>query len=177
MAQQQVGSEQTATACLDALRVQLAGNLKKIKHCLDQLDDEQIWWRPRQSHNSIGNLLLHVCGNLSQWILSAVGGEPDTRDRPSEFSQRGPIPKAELVRRLEDVVDRSRAVLAGLPASRLLEDRRVQGFDETVLSAIVDSVCHFTGHTHQVVYITRLQLGDEYRFEWTPSTPEHGAPD
>ena len=83
---------------------------------------------------------------------------------------------AELLRRLEEVVSGARAVLAGTSASEVLKRRRIQGFDETVLSAIADSVCHFTGHTHQIVYITRLQLGDQYRFQWAPSTPEEGAP-
>lgn len=173
--QNEPGSEQLATACLDSLNQQLAQSLDKIKHCLDQLDEAQTWWRPQESMNSIANVILHMCGNVTQWIISGVSGEPDVRDRPSEFSERGPIAKAELMRRLEDVVDRARAVLASIPASRLLENRRIQGFDETVLSAIVDSICHFAGHTQQIVYVTRLQLGDEYRFEWAPSTPEQGA--
>jgi hypothetical protein len=57
----------------------------------------------------------------------------------------------------------------------LLEPRRIQGFETTVLAALFDSVSHFVGHTHQIVYITRLRLGDAYRFQWVPATPEQGA--
>jgi hypothetical protein len=148
----------------------------KIEHCLAQLDDARVWWRPREDMNSIGNILLHLCGNVRQWVVDGARGAPDTRDRPREFSERGPIPATELLRRLEAVVGEADAVLSGLTDEQLLEPRRIQGFDETVLSAIFDSLTHFNGHTQEVVYVTRLQLGDAYRFSWAPSTPEQGAP-
>src|SRR5207248_5165333 len=110
--------------------------------------------------NSIGNLILHLCGNLRQWIVAGLGEAADGWDRPAEFSERGPIPKEELLRRLEDVVDEARAVLARQTARQLLEARRIQDFDVTGLAAIFDSVPHFRGHTQEVVSITRLQLGD-----------------
>jgi hypothetical protein len=105
-----------------------------------------------------------------------AGGAADSRDRPAEFSEVGPIPKDELLRKLEDVVDEARAVLARQTARQLLEARRIQGFDVTGLAAIFDSVPHFRGHTQKIVYITRFQLGDAYKFDWTPTTPEHGGP-
>jgi hypothetical protein len=157
-------------------RRRLAACLARIKHCLDQLDDAQVWWRPREPLNSIGNLLLHLCGNLRQWVVAGVTGAPDARDRPGEFAERGAIPKAELLRRLEAVAAEADAVLAGVTAAQLLEPRRIQGFDETVLSALFDSLSHLSGHTQEIVYITRLQLGDAYRFAWAPTTPEQGAP-
>jgi len=54
--------------------------VSKIKHCLGQLTDEQVWWRPQESMNSIGNLVLHLCGNVCQWIVAGIGGAPDVRD-------------------------------------------------------------------------------------------------
>jgi len=69
--------------------------LDRIKHCLGQLTDEQIWRRESDAMNSIGNLILHLCGNLRQWIVAGIGAEKDVRQRPKEFSERGPIPKAE----------------------------------------------------------------------------------
>ena len=155
---------------------ELTSALAKIKHCLGQLTDEQVWWRSRPSLNSVGNLILHLCGNLRQWIVAGLGAAADGRDRPAEFAERGPIPKDDLLRRLEDVVDEARAMLARQTARQLLEARRIQGFDVTGLAAIFDSVPHFRGHTQEIVGLTRLQLGDAYKFAWAPTTPEQGAP-
>ena len=153
-----------------------ASALAKIKHCLSQLTDEQVWWRSRPSLNSIGNLILHLCGNVRQWLVAGLGGAADSRDRPAEFTELGPIPREELLRKLGAVVGEARAVLARQTARQLLEARRIQGFDVTGLAAIFDSVPHFRGHTQEIVSMTRLQLGDAYRLAWAPATPEQGAP-
>src|SRR5215469_1049142 len=161
-------------AFLAESRQTLAGSLKKIVNCLTQLDDEDLWWRQHESHNSIQNVVLHLCGNVRQWIVHGVGGEPDVRHRPNEFSDRQPLAKAELLARLQGTLTQADRVLAGLPPERLLDARRIQGFETTVLAAIFDSVSHFVGHTHQIVYITRLRLGDAYRFQWEPADAEQG---
>jgi hypothetical protein len=155
---------------------ELASALARIKHCLGQLTDEQVWWHSRPSLNSIGNLILHLCGNLRQWIVAGLGGAADSRDRPAEFTELGPIPREELLRKLEAVVGEARAVLARQTARQLLEARRIQGFDVTGLAAVFDTVPHFRGHTQEIVSLTRLQLGDAYKFAWAPTTPEQGAP-
>jgi hypothetical protein len=155
---------------------ELSSALAKIEHCLGQLTARQVWYRSQPSLNSIGNLILHLRGNLGQWIVAGLGGAADVRDRPAEFAERGPIPVEELVRRLEAVVDEARAVLARQTARQLLEARRIQSFDVTGLKAIFDSVPHFRGHTQEIISMTRLQLGDAYRFAWRPTTPEQGAP-
>jgi hypothetical protein len=161
---------------LGECRTTLANALKKIEHCLDQLSDADLYWRQHASHNSIQNVLLHLCGNLQQWILHGVGGEPDVRDRPGEFADRAEHPKAELAVQLRETVANCDRILAALPPAALLERRRIQGFDATLLAAILDTVSHFVGHQHQIVYITRLRLGDAYRFQWTPATREQGGP-
>src|SRR5690242_6676894 len=107
-------------------RRRLAASHQKIRHCLDQLDDAQVWWRARESMNSIGNLVLHLCGNLRQWVVSGVGGAADVRDRPGEFSQRALILKDELLQRFDAVVREADAVLAGTAEDRLREPRRIQ---------------------------------------------------
>ena len=155
---------------------ELASTVGKIKHCLGQLTDEQVWWRPQTSLNSIGNLILHLCGNLRQWVVAGLGGAPDVRNRPAEFAEAGPVPKDELVCNLEAVVEKAKRILADVDARRLTEARRIQGFDVTGLAAIFDSVPHFRGHTQEIVSLTRLQLGEAYRFAWAPTTPEQGAP-
>jgi hypothetical protein len=163
-------------AYLEETRRRIAACRERIGHCLGQLDDRQVWWRPHESMNSIANLVLHLCGNLRQWVVSGVGGAADVRDRPQEFAEQGPIPKAELLLRLEEVLGEADAVLAETDERQLLEPRRIQGFDETVLSAIFDSLAHLSGHTQEIICLTRVQRGDAYRFAWTPATPEQGAP-
>src|SRR5262249_33564414 len=120
-------------------------------------------------------LVLHLSGNLDQWISSGVGGAQHHRNRPLEFSERTSIPKEQLNQHPASAVSRADEVLAQVTEAKLLAPRRIQGFEETVLSAIFESLAHFNGHTQEIVYITRLQLGDAYRFAWIPSTPEQIA--
>ena len=170
------GERTVGAAYLVECRATLAGTLRKIEHCLAQLRDVDLWWRQDPSHNSIQNIILHLCGNLRQWILHGVGGESDVRDRPGEFADRTNRSKTELLTMLRETIAKCDRVLAAFPPQRLLERRRIQGFETTVLAAVFDTVSHFVGHQHQIVYITRLRLGDAYRFQWSPVTPEQGAP-
>jgi hypothetical protein len=155
---------------------ELNHSLGKIKHCLGQLSADQVWWRSHPAMNGIGNLLLHLCGNVRQWIIAGLGAGPDIRNRPAEFSERCPIPKEELLRGLEAVVNEARSVLEGQTATQLVEPRRIQGSIVTGLQAIFSCVPHFQGHTQEIIHMTRLQLGDSYRVFWQPKTPEEGAP-
>jgi hypothetical protein len=155
---------------------ELDSALDRTKHCLGQLTDGQVWHRSRSDLNSIGNLILHLCGNLRQWVVAGVGGARDVRNRPAEFAERGPVPRDELIRNLEAVVGEAKRVLTGVDARQLTDVRRIQGFDVTGVGAIFESVPHFRGHTQEIVHMTRLQLGDAYRFAWRPTTPEQGAP-
>lgn len=155
---------------------EMASALSRIKHCLNQLTDEQIWWRPQESMNSIGNLVLHLAGNVRQWIVSGIGGARDVRNRPAEFSERGPFAKAELTKKLDEVVHGAKSILERLKSQQLLAVRRIQGSDMTALAAIWNSVPHFRGHTQEIVHMTRMLLGSAYQFAWAPTTLEEGAP-
>ena len=155
---------------------ELGSALDKIQHCLGQLTDEQVWRRSQSSLNSIGNLILHLSGNVRQWMVAGVGGAADIRNRPAEFAERGPIPKEDLLRGLEVVVEEGMDILARVDALQLTEVRRIQGFDVTGAAAIFSSIPHFRGHTQEIVHMTRLMLGDAYKFAWLPTTPEQGAP-
>jgi uncharacterized damage-inducible protein DinB len=150
--------------------------LAKIAHCLEQLSEDQVWWRPAESMNSIGNLVLHLTGNVRQWLVSGIGGAVDTRHRPAEFAERGPVPKATLLQGLRQVVDESKAAFRRTTASDMQRQRRIQGFDVTGWEALFHSVPHFNGHTQEIIGITRMQLGGGYKFHWKPATPEQGAP-
>jgi hypothetical protein len=139
----------------------------RIDHCLGQLSDQQVWWRPHESTNSVGNLVLHLCGNLDQRVGSAVGGGTDRRDRPREFSERDPIPVGELARRLRDAAARADAVLGVLTPARLADLRRdpSRGTEVTVLTVLYRTLVHLGGHAQEIVFMTRSLLGDAYRFQ------------
>ena len=148
----------------------------KIHHCLNQLAQEQLWWRPQPELNSIGNLILHLCGNLNQWAVSGVTRTPDGREREAEFRSDHDHTRAELLLMLDQVVKRACDVMQALSAGDLLEPRTIQGFSVSVLGAISHTVPHFVGHTHQIIYLTRLQLGEKYQFDWSPDAQRGGVP-
>jgi hypothetical protein len=167
--------QELTTVTTNAAAGELDSGLKKITHCLDQLTDEQVWWRPMPSMNSIANLLLHLCGNVRQWIISGVGGAEDTRNRPQEFSQRGPIGKDELLQRLTETVGKAKEAMAKASAADLVRGHRVQSFEVTGIGAIFHSVSHFQGHTQEIIHMTRCQLGEDYKFDFVSKTVEWGG--
>jgi uncharacterized damage-inducible protein DinB len=135
----------------------------KIKGSLDLLDDEQIWWRPNETSNSIGNLALHLSGNARQWVIAGVGGAPDVRRRAREFSERGGGSRDELLALVQATLDEVDAVIATLESEvvaaqsdePLLRICRPQGFKQTALDAIFHVVEHFSYHTGQIVYLAK----------------------
>src|SRR6059058_894026 len=105
-------STELRSALNHAIADELDAALSRIAHCVNQLSEEQVWWRPPQGMKAIGNLLLHLAGNVKQMIADNLTGVRDTRDRPAEFASRDPLPKAELLRRLTDVVQQAKAAFA-----------------------------------------------------------------
>src|SRR5437870_6151606 len=138
--------------------------LPKIERCLELLTDEQIWWRANPESNSIGNLVLHLSGNARQWIVSGVGGASDARVRSQEFAERSLIPRAELMKGLSQAVTDVDAVLAQLDLATLLEPRRIQSCDVTVLEAVFHVVEHFSMHTGQIILLTKMITGSDLAF-------------
>lgn len=131
-------------------------SLPRIKKCLDLLSDEEIWRQPNDQTVSIGNLVIHLCGNVRQWIICGLGGFEDNRDRGAEFAHRGVIPKAELSARLESTLREAEEAMAGVDPASLLETRNVQGQTETGLSILVHVVEHFSYHTGQITLAVKL---------------------
>jgi uncharacterized damage-inducible protein DinB len=131
---------------------------------LAKLPAADLWWRPNDSSNSIGNLLLHLAGNARQWIVSGVGGEPDARRRAQEFAARGGIDAESAVAQLESAVRDVDAALARLDPATLGEPRTIQGNHVTVLEAIYHVVEHFSMHTGQILYIVKLRSGEDLDF-------------
>jgi hypothetical protein len=145
---------------------------KKIVNCLDQLTDEGVNWRAFDGANSVANLVAHLCGNVSQWVIAGVGGDAIVRDRPSEFSLDLRATRAEVVERLNATLRRADEVIAAVTAATIVSPRKIQGYDQNVLGAIFHATTHFEGHTHQIVFITRMRVGEAYRFQWEPKTAE-----
>lgn len=131
-------------------------SLPRIIKCLGQLSEDQVWWRPNESSNSIGNLVLHLCGNVSQWIGSGLGGFPDSRARQSEFDTRQGRSREDLSQLLIAVMDQIKPVIANLPAEELLRNRVVQTFEESGLTILIHVTEHFSYHTGQIAYITKM---------------------
>jgi uncharacterized damage-inducible protein DinB len=135
---------------------QLRDLSSRIEACLGELTDEQVWARGKESENAVGNLVLHLCGNVGQWIVSHVGGQPDHRVRPAEFAARGGVRKSELAARLRATVDEALKVIGGLTEAQLSARHTIQGYDVSVLEAIYHVVEHFSMHTGQIIFITKL---------------------
>jgi uncharacterized damage-inducible protein DinB len=131
---------------------------------LRQLEAADIWWRGNEASNSIGNLVLHLCGNVRQWIGAGVGGAADVRDRPAEFARREGLTRDELIAHLEGTLADVDATLARVTPEQLHQPRRIQGVDTTVMGAIYHVVEHFSGHVGQIVMLGKLRLGKDLGF-------------
>lgn len=138
--------------------------LPKIHRSVDLLDEEEIWYRPSSSCNSVGNLILHLCGNVRQWVISGVGGEPDSRERSSEFKERGPLSRGVLVGMLDRTVGEAVDVLRRTDPGTLLERRHIQVYDVSLLEAVLHVVEHFSYHTGQIVYIVKMLKDVDLKF-------------
>ena len=136
--------------------------LPRIERAVARLDAEDVWWRPHETCTSVGNLLLHLEGNVRQWILGGLGGHPDERRRSAEFLAREGATPDELLTALRTTVEDACAVIADLPAEALLEKRPVQVFDDVSgLAAVMHVVEHFSWHTGQIAWITKLRTARE----------------
>jgi uncharacterized damage-inducible protein DinB len=148
--------------------------LPKIERCFEKLTDQQIWWRSNSESNSIGNLLLHLSGNARQWIVCGLGGEVDARERQTEFDERRPITREELLSRLRRTVGAVDETLATFDASRLLDKFRIQGTEATALAAIFHVTEHFSMHTGQIILLTKhLASAGMHFYEFEGDAPLH----
>ncbi|MBC7895897.1 MAG: DUF1572 family protein [Cytophagaceae bacterium] len=128
----------------------------KIRAALKAMPDEAVWWRPHDEANSAGNLVMHLTGNVRQWIVSGVGGAPDIRRREVEFATRGGVTADALIDLLERTLTEVDTTLARVTPAQLLEPRSIQGRETTVFAAIFHVVEHFSTHTGQIVWIAKM---------------------
>lgn len=137
---------------------------ERIAECVGRLTDEQVWARHSDAENAAGNLLLHLSGNVRQWIVSGIGGQADRRTRDQEFAAQGGLTRQELLSRLAETLDEAVAVMESLPPRRLAETIRPQNYDVSVLEAIYHVVEHFSMHTGQIIFATKLLTGRDLGF-------------
>ena len=148
--------------------------LPKIERCLEKLTDDQIWWRANPESNTIGNLVLHLCGNARQWIIAGVGGMEDTRQRGMEFEQMEGIPSVQLMTLLRSTLLEIDQVLTNLDSSSLLALRHIQGLEVSVLEAIFHVTEHFSMHTGQIIMLTKMLTKSDLAFyDFTTGVPVH----
>ena len=145
----------------------------RIHDCVNRLTDDQIWLRHTENENSVGNLVLHLCGNVRQWILHGVAGQPDIRRRDSEFAARGGFDKAALLGRLDETIDAAIGAIKALPPERLLEETNLQQYHLTLFEAIAHVVEHFAQHTAQIIFATKLLTGTDLAYYKHLSQPRH----
>jgi uncharacterized damage-inducible protein DinB len=136
----------------------------KIRRAVRAIPADVIWRRTNDQSNSVGNLLLHLAGNVRQWVVSGVGRVPDTRDRSAEFSTWGGVSADELLARLEAVLSEADAVIARLTPDDLVQRRTIQGRDVTVMAAVYTAVQHFSTHLGQIIMIAKEQSPGAIRF-------------
>jgi hypothetical protein len=142
----------------------LEENWPRLRSCVESLSDEQVWWRPNEASNSVGNLLLHLNGNVRQWLIASFHHLPDSRNRPVEFSERGPIPASALLEKLGATMQEVSGVLGRLTENDLRATFRVQGYTVSGLDCVYQVVEHFGMHYGQIAYITKLLRGQELGF-------------
>ena len=146
------------------LRVYEEG-IERINKVLALLSEEEVWYRPNDAANSVGNLVLHLCGNVTQWIGSGVGGQVDQRVRDAEFDPSSQISKEELMKKLQDLrLITDRALSTIVSEDQLIDQIRVQGFEETVLSILIHVTEHFSYHVGQIAIIAKYQKGLDLGF-------------
>jgi len=136
----------------------------RIEICLGMLSEEQIWFRRHGNENAIGNLLLHLSGNVRQWIISSLGDEPETRDRNSEFDTQGGLTAVELAARLRQTLERAIHTVSGLTADRLARTYEIQTYRVSGVEAVFHVVEHFSYHTGQIIFATKSFTGDDLGF-------------
>ena len=144
-------------------------HLPRLIKCVKLLSEKDIWWRPNAASNSVGNLVLHLSGNVRQWIISGLGGEPDKRERDREFAERGSIPRRALISLIRATVAEAAGVLEGLSEDSLLRIHDIQGFRVSGMYAVTHVVDHFAYHTGQIIFVTKWKLGKDLRFTRLPA--------
>jgi uncharacterized damage-inducible protein DinB len=136
----------------------------RLRGCVESLTDDQVWWRPNEVSNSIGNLLLHLNGNVGQWLVGSFNRTEVARNRSAEFAERDLVSRAVLLDALGATLQDASAVLSRLTEADLLTTLHIQGETVTGVDAVYHVVEHFGMHYGQILYITKLVRGEDLGF-------------
>jgi uncharacterized damage-inducible protein DinB len=149
---------------LDNAIYRLDASTRMVNICLERVEESKIWEKPNESSNSIGNQMLHICGNMNQYIISSLGAHDDIRNREEEFSMTTGFTKNQLLQKLENTIENARAVLKQCDAEQLLKKREVQGFNLSGIGIVIHAVEHYSYHTGQIAFWTKLMTNNDLGF-------------
>jgi len=171
-AARKIPTEKLATLIREQWRVEVSETyLPRVCDALKMLPEQEIWWRPNPASNSMGNLVLHLVGNVRQWIVSGLGGAPDTRERDREFSEKGPLPSKDLIRTLQSTTNEAARVVAQLSPAALTRHYDIQGFQVTGYEAANHVAVHFALHAGQIIYVAKMKSAKDLGFTHLPPVP------
>lgn len=131
-------------------------NTQKLTTCVQELEESEIWKRPNPHSNSVGNIILHLCGNIRQYAISSLGNTKDVRERNKEFSADGGYSAEELLKKLTDTIHGAKNIIQNITEEELLRKRQVQGFTHSGIGIIIHITEHYSYHTGQVIFWTKL---------------------
>ncbi len=133
----------------------LEESTRMITIAFDQLSEEEVWFRPNAQSNSMGNLIVHLCGNITQYVISSLGEQPDMRERDAEFAITSGMNKETLLRNLNRTVAEAIAVIKNTSVDQWVEKRDVQGFNFSGIGVVLHAVEHYSYHTGQIAFFTK----------------------
>ena len=165
-----------ASPTLEAIRVRITRVLPaQVRAALEKLDEEEIWWRPNEKSNSVGNLLLHLSGSLNLYLNNNIGAIPYKRDRDGEFAARGPMPKAELLRIFNDMVAKAEKTFAKIKHADLSGPSKEPERYDFLIDDLVAILTHVANHTGQILWITKMLEEGALDEVWMRAHKREGA--
>jgi uncharacterized damage-inducible protein DinB len=161
---------------LNALRTRVTRVFPaQIRQAVEPLTEEQLWWRPNESSNSIGNLLLHLAGSLNHFLNRNIGGIEYTRDRPAEFAERGPLPKADVLAKFDDMVSKAERTFDALTPDRLGDPSPEPKMHTVVVEDLINAAMHLANHAGQIVWIAKMLREGAVDEVWIRTHKTEGA--
>ena len=137
---------------------------RMIQIAFAKIDENQIWKRPNSSSNSLGNLVLHLCGNMTQYVIASLGEQEDKRKRDLEFDTKEGLSKAELLVQLKDTVSLVNSTITSATEEQLLKKRNVQGFNFSGMGCVIHAVEHYSYHTGQIAFWVKQLVNEPLGF-------------
>jgi uncharacterized damage-inducible protein DinB len=169
-------SADAAAIALEAIRIRVIGVFPaQIRAAVEPLSEDQIWWRPNEKSNSIGNLILHLNGSIHLYLNRMHGGVEFRRDRDAEFAERSHIPKAELLKRFDTVFQMAERTFDGFTAERLTAPSPVPEMHRYVLEDLINITAHLSTHAGQIVWIAKMLREGSLDDIWMTSHRSEGA--